>query len=1006
MRPAGGPPRPSAFAAPAASPAALSTSRQASQEPGLNLHPATAHRAGSGSTADAAQPQPQPHPYAQPQQVSAAEAAAAAEAWREERQRRLNVLTAARMHSGDAQLAMGTGLPMMAYEGSDPVLLASHGCETLRTPPTTSGAHHSFEERAAGMSDDEATDNDTAAAAAAVVAGGAARHSYASLRNRLSRVASGASGTSAATATATTVESNHLLAAAGPDGNDNGNGDEATFGELLAPLHPNNQVVLRFDFISSFVRAQLQPPSLAQRGRQAAVWLGERRRRARERRAQAAAGGAEAAGAKPSSPATRVVPRRQILYDVSGKVVPGQVLALMGPSGSGKTSLLSVLGGRAPSQVEVRGHVTVDGVPLTKAVRRRIGFVLQDDVLYETLTVHETLLYAAQLRLPGGMSAAEKRRRVDAVLAGLGLSKSRDTIIGGFFRRGISGGERKRVSVGHELLIDPAVLMLDEPTSGLDSTTALHLVQMLRQLASGGRAIITTIHQPSSRLYRQLDRLMLLAEGHVMYCGDANLAAEWFGHFGFGLPYGVSLADFILDCAAGEVVASQAAADEAAAAAESGGRRASARSGSGYPAPSAPPLALPPGAGAAGGGVRVAEGLTGRPAIVGLYRTFEIWYAAHPEGFCHPSQLAGVELEAGAGAGEASTRPGPGAPKLGVTPEGPETEESMTRRKASAAAASPAGPQDLSPDPLAARGGGGAGAVGGGGGTGKGGANGGAAAGVPPSPFSLSSGADGAAGAEGGGSATASAANAGGRGGASYVEQLRILTTRAIKVRRFESLSGQNLVQMLAVALITGLLWFQRGRGSSISVGTDVTGLLFFELLFPSFRSLFSALFTFPTEYRLLKKERPAGMYRLSAYYLARTASDLPIELFYPTIFITVVYWLGGLRPTAVVMLTFLLVGGFYVRQVPVWIGWIKYISFVYWGYNLLLKVQFRGNTYLDAAGRAVNVQSALGLPTNPNASPAAEVLVLLAMLAVLRSLTYVVLRRKTEVRPPKQAAP
>ncbi|GLI64949.1 hypothetical protein VaNZ11_008354, partial [Volvox africanus] len=102
---------------------------------------------------------------------------------------------------------------------------------------------------------------------------------------------------------------------------------------------------------------------------------------------------------------------------------------------------------------------------------------------------------------------------------------------------------------------------LDEPTSGLDSTTALHLVQLLRQLAAGGRAIITTIHQPSSRLYRQLDVVMLLAEGHVMYSGDANLAADWFGHFGFALPYGVSLADFILDCATGQVVADQATAD-------------------------------------------------------------------------------------------------------------------------------------------------------------------------------------------------------------------------------------------------------------------------------------------------------------------------------------------------------------------------------------------------------------------------------------------------------------
>lgn len=87
---------------------------------------------------------------------------------------------------------------------------------------------------------------------------------------------------------------------------------------------------------------------------------------------------------------------------------------------------------------------------------------------------------------------------------------------------GISGGERKRVSIGHEIITNPSIVMLDEPTSGLDSTTALHLLVTLRQLAEGGRAICTTIHQPSSRLYRQLNKLMLLADGHVMYYGDAD----------------------------------------------------------------------------------------------------------------------------------------------------------------------------------------------------------------------------------------------------------------------------------------------------------------------------------------------------------------------------------------------------------------------------------------------------------------------------------------------------
>ena len=150
------------------------------------------------------------------------------------------------------------------------------------------------------------------------------------------------------------------------------------------------------------------------------------------------------------------------------------------------------------------------------------------------------------------MRRAEKKSRVDAVIAALGLKKCRGTLVGGPARRGVSGGERKRVSVGHELLIDPSVLILDEPTSGLDSTTAMHLVSTLTSLAKGGRTIITTIHQPSSRLYQQLDRLILMSDGHVMYSGRATEAATWFGLLGCKLPYGVNVADFVLDLASGE----------------------------------------------------------------------------------------------------------------------------------------------------------------------------------------------------------------------------------------------------------------------------------------------------------------------------------------------------------------------------------------------------------------------------------------------------------------------
>lgn len=141
---------------------------------------------------------------------------------------------------------------------------------------------------------------------------------------------------------------------------------------------------------------------------------------------------------------------------------------------------------------------------------------------------------------------------MDGVITALGLEKCRNTLVGGPMRRGVSGGERKRVSVGHELLISPSIIILDEPTSGLDSTTAMSLVQTLRDLAKDGRTIITTIHQPSSRLFQKLDRLMLMSSGKVMYSGLGREVGEWFAHFKCKLPYGWNIADYILDLANGE----------------------------------------------------------------------------------------------------------------------------------------------------------------------------------------------------------------------------------------------------------------------------------------------------------------------------------------------------------------------------------------------------------------------------------------------------------------------
>uniref|UniRef100_A0A7S3QK67 ABC transporter domain-containing protein n=1 Tax=Dunaliella tertiolecta TaxID=3047 RepID=A0A7S3QK67_DUNTE len=242
---------------------------------------------------------------------------------------------------------------------------------------------------------------------------------------------------------------------------------------------------------------------------------------------------------------------RKVLFDCCGVVEPGEVLALMGPSGSGKSTLLQVLGGR--STCRITGDMLFNGVPLTKNVKKKLGFVTQDDVLFAELTVYETLFFSAMLRLPRSWPKEKKLERVEMVLTILGLQKCRDTIIGNNMMRGVSGGERKRVSIGAELLINPSVLFLDEPTSGLDSTTALKLVQTCRQLASGGRTVIASIHQPSSRLYQQMDKLMLLSEGYILYYGHTLAAAHWLAACGHPLPFGVSVPDHLLDLANGDI---------------------------------------------------------------------------------------------------------------------------------------------------------------------------------------------------------------------------------------------------------------------------------------------------------------------------------------------------------------------------------------------------------------------------------------------------------------------
>ncbi|XP_068635396.1 ABC transporter G family member 22-like [Aristolochia californica] len=536
----------------------------------------------------------------------------------------------------------------------------------------------------------------------------------------------------------------------------------------------------------------------------------------------------------------RATVEKDILHGITGSASPGEVLALMGPSGCGKTTLLNLLSGRS-SDPAMSGSITYNDQPYSKVLKRSIGFVTQDDVLFPHLTVKETLTYAALLRLPKTLSKQQKQERAMDVICELGLERCQDTKIGGSFVRGVSGGERKRVCIGAEIIINPSVLFLDEPTSGLDSTTALRIVQMLQDIAEAGKTVVTTIHQPSSRLFHKFNKLLLLGKGSLLYYGKASEAMVYFSSIGCTPLIAMNPAEFLLDLANGNL-----------------------------------------------------------------------------NDVSFPSELEDrVQME------NSKTEPRNGKPSATdvheYLVEAYETKVAVNEKKKLQTSI----PLD---EDIKAK--------------------------VSPPKRDW---------------------------GATWCGQYSILFRRGLKERRHDYLSWMRITQVLATAVILGLLWWNSDR-STFKGLQDQTGLLFFISVFWGFFPVFTAIFTFPQERAMLNKERAVDMYRMSAYFLARTTSDLPLDLILPVAFLLIVYFMATLKMNAttffltllvvflsivaaqglglaigatlmdikkattfasVTVMTFMLAGGFFVQRVPVFIAWVRYLSFNYHTYRLLLKVQY-----------------------------------------------------------------
>ncbi|CAN4113914.1 unnamed protein product [Withania somnifera] len=514
---------------------------------------------------------------------------------------------------------------------------------------------------------------------------------------------------------------------------------------------------------------------------------------------------------------------KEILTGISGSVDPGEVLAMMGPSGSGKTTLLSLLGGRIKEPTE--GSITYNEQPHSKHLKSRIGFVTQDDILFPHLTVRETLTYAARLRLPKKLTKEEKDKRAIDVIYELGLERCQDTMIGGSFVRGVSG-EKESVSAG--------------------------------------KTVITTIHQPSSRLFHKFDKLILLGKGSLLYFGKASEAMVYFSAIGCSPLISMNPAEFLLDLANGNL-----------------------------------------------NDVSV------------------------------PSEL---EDKVQIGNSDRETRNGKPSPAV--------VQEKL-----------------LAPMMIDEE--------------------------LKSKVFTTKR-----------------------EWGASWCEQYGILFWRGLKERRYDYFSWLRITQVVATAVILGMLWWRSG-GDSPKQMQEQSGLLFFIAVFWGFFPVFTAIFTFPQERAMLNKERSADMYRLSAYFLARTTSDIPLDLILPVLFILVVYFMAGLKHDAcaffltvlttflcivaaqglglaigatlmdlkkattlasVTVMTFMLAGGYFVKEVPVFISWLRYLSYNYQTYRLLLKVQYKEkNDWVDG----IKVDNGVK-----------EVSTLLAMVFGYRLLAYISLRR------------
>ncbi|KAJ0399244.1 hypothetical protein P43SY_007092 [Pythium insidiosum] len=254
--------------------------------------------------------------------------------------------------------------------------------------------------------------------------------------------------------------------------------------------------------------------------------------------------------------------KKRILRGVTGRCAPGELTAVMGPSGCGKTTLLDILADRV-STGEIQGLIELNGAPRdVKTFRAVASYVAQEDLLLGSFSVTETLTMAAKISLPTSVTDAEIRERVQSVIDEMGLRVCEHTLsvidemglrvcehtlVGDIFHKGISGGQKRRLSIGIELLSNPSILLLDEPTSGLDSASTFNVIKFIVKLCQEGKAVVCTIHQPSSLVFEMFTNVAIMSAGQTVYFGPTKQSIEHFTAAGYACPMYANPAEYFIE---------------------------------------------------------------------------------------------------------------------------------------------------------------------------------------------------------------------------------------------------------------------------------------------------------------------------------------------------------------------------------------------------------------------------------------------------------------------------